>query len=159
MTPKVNPIPQGYHTLTPNLTVDDAAEALEFYRKAFGAEETVRMPGPNGRIMHAELRIGDSVLMLGEGMPEMGAKSPKGLGGTPVSFYVYVENVDAAWKRAVDAGAKAIMPLQDMFWGDRTGRLEDPFGHAWNLAQHVGDPTPEEMQRGQEEFFSKFQHA
>jgi PhnB protein len=159
MAPKVNPIPQGYHTVTPNLTVGDAAKALDFYRKAFGAEETVRMPGSNGRIMHAEFRLGDSVLMLGEGMPDMGVNNPKTLGGTPVSFYVYVENVDAAWKRAVDAGAKQIMPLQDMFWGDRTGRLEDPFGHAWNLAQHIGDPTPEEIQRGQEEFFSKAQHA
>jgi PhnB protein len=157
MTPKVNPVPQGYHTITPNLTVSEADKALDFYQKAFGAEETVRMPGPGGRIMHAELRIGDSVIMLHEEMPEMGSKSPKSYGGTPVGFYVYVENVDAAWKRAVDAGAKPTMPLQDMFWGDRTGRLEDPFGHAWNLAQHIGDPTPEEMERGQEAFFSKLQ--
>jgi uncharacterized glyoxalase superfamily protein PhnB len=113
------------------------------------------MPGPDGKTMHAELRVGDSVLMLGPEMPDFGSKGPRALGGTPVSFYVYVENVDAAWKRAVDAGAKPTMPLQDMFWGDRTGRLEDPFGHAWNLAQHVADPTPEEIQRGQEEFFSK----
>jgi PhnB protein len=155
MAPKVNPIPQGYHTLTPNLTVPEVDPALEFYRKAFGADEAVRMPGPDGKTMHAELRIGDSVLMLSPEMPDFGSKGPRALGGTPVSFYVYVENVDAAWKRAVDAGAKPTMPLQDMFWGDRTGRLEDPFGHAWNLAQHVADPTPEEIQRGQEEFFSK----
>jgi PhnB protein len=159
MPPKVNPIPQGYHTVTPNLVVQDGAKALEFYQKAFGAEETVRMPGPGGGIMHAEFRIGDSVIMLGEEMPDMGARSPKAYGGTPVRFYVYVENVDAAWKRAIDAGAKSVMPIQDMFWGDRTGRVEDPFGHLWNLAQHVGDPTPEEIQRGQEEFFSKFQTA
>lgn len=159
MAPKVNPVPQGYHTVTPNLVVEDAAKALDFYRKAFGAEETVRMPGPNGRIMHAEFRIGDSVLMLGEGMPDRAPNHPKALGGTPVSLYVYMDNVDAAWKRALDAGAKQIMPLQDMFWGDRTGWLEDPFGHAWSLAQHIADPTPEEIERGQEEFFSKAQHA
>jgi PhnB protein len=157
MTPKVNPIPQGYHTVTPNLTVRDVDQALEFYRAAFGADETVRMPGPDGKTMHAELRIKDSVLMLSPEMPDFGSKSPQTLGGTPTSFYVYVENVDAAWKRAVDAGAKPTMPLQDMFWGDRTGRLEDPFGHAWSLAQHIGDPTPEEIERGQEEFFSKHQ--
>jgi PhnB protein len=105
--------------------------------------------------MYAELRFGNSVLMLSPEMPDFGSKSPQTLAGTPASFYVYVENVDASWKRAVDAGAKPTMPLQDMFWGDRTGRLEDPFGHAWNLAQHVADPTPEEMQRAQDEFFSK----
>lgn len=132
---------------------------LEFYQKAFGAKETVRMPGPDGSIMHAEFRIGDSTIMLADEMPDMGAKSPKAYGGTPVRFYVYVENVDAAWKRAVDAGGKTIMPLQDMFWGDRTGCLEDPFGHLWNLAQHVSDPTPEEMRKGQEAFLSKFQTA
>jgi uncharacterized glyoxalase superfamily protein PhnB len=159
MAPKVNPIPQGYHTVTPNLAVHDATKALEFYRKAFGAEETVRMPGPDGKIMHAEFRIGDSVLMLGEEMPDMGSKSPKSLGGTPVKFYVYVEDVDASWKRALDAGANQVMPLQDMFWGDRTGCVEDPFGHQWMLAQHVGDPTPEEIQKGQEAFFSRFQTA
>jgi PhnB protein len=153
MTPKVNPIPQGYHTVTPNLVVQDGAKALEFYKKAFGAEERMRMPGPDGNILHAEFRIGDSIIMLGDEMPDM-AKSPKAYGGTPVRFYVYVENVDAAWKRAVDAGAKSVMPLQDMFWGDRTGCLEDPFGHLWNLAQHVSNPTPEEMQKGQEAFFS-----
>lgn len=152
---KVNPIPEGYHTVTPNLTVPDVDQALEFYRRAFGADETVRMPGPDGKTMHAELRFGDSALMLSPEMPDFGSKSPRMLGGTPTSFYVYVENVDEAWKRAVDAGARATMPLQDMFWGDRTGRVEDPFGHAWNLAQHVADPTPEEMQRAQEEFFSK----
>ncbi|HEY3013025.1 MAG TPA: VOC family protein [Gemmatimonadales bacterium] len=152
-----NPIPQGYHTVTPNIVVRDAPRALEFYRKAFGADETLRMPGPDGRIMHAEFRIGDSVMMLCDEMPDMAAKSPEAYGGSPVGFYVYVEDVDAAWKRAVDAGAKPTMPLQDMFWGDRTGRLEDPFGHVWNLAQHVADLTPEEIQRGQEEFFSKAQ--
>ena len=160
MAPKVNPIPQGYHTVTPSLVVQNGAKALEFYRKAFGAEETLRMPGPGGSIMHAEFRIGDSVIMLMDEMPNMGSsKSPKALGGTPVGFYVYVDDVDTAWKRAVDAGAKQVMPLQDMFWGDRTGCVEDPFGHKWNLAQHVGDPTPEEIQKGQEEFLLRFQNA
>ena len=159
MTAKVSPIPQGYHTVTPTLVVDEAARAIDFYQKALGAEETLRMPGPGGKIMHAEIRIGDSVIMLNDEMPEMGARSPKAYGGTPVRFYVYVDDVDAAWKRAVDAGARPVMPLQDMFWGDRTGCLEDPFGHLWNLAQHVGDPTPEEIQKGQEAFISKFQTA
>lgn len=150
-------VPQGYHTVTPNIVVNDAAEALEFYKEAFGAEETVRMPGPAGRIMHAEMRIGDSVVMIGEEMPDMGRNSPKKYGGSPVGFYVYVENVDAAWKRAVAAGAKTTMPLADMFWGDRTGTLEDPFGHSWSLAEHVKDLTPEEIDKGQEAFFAEMQ--
>jgi PhnB protein len=155
MAKNVNPIPQGYHTVTPNLIVQDAAAALDFYRRAFGADETVRMPGPGGKIMHAEFRIGNSVMMLAEEMPDMGSKSPRTLGGSPVSFYVYISDVDAAWKRATDAGAKEVMPVSDMFWGDRTGWLEDPFGHQWALAQHVADLSPEEIQRGQEEFFAK----
>jgi PhnB protein len=159
MAQKVDPVPQGYHTVTPSIVVHDGAKALEFYRKAFGAEEKMRMPGPDGNIMHAEFRIGDSVIMLGDEMPDMGAKSPKSYGGTPVKFYVYVVNVDVAWKRAIDAGAKQVVPLQDMFWGDRMGCVEDPFGHAWNLAQHVADPTPEEIRKGQEAFFSHFQTA
>jgi PhnB protein len=159
MAPRVSPIPQGYHTITPTLTVSDAGKALEFYPRAFGAEETLRMPGPGGKIMHAELRFGDSVFMLSEEFPEMGNKSPETLGGTSSSLYVYVPDVDAAWKRAVDAGAKPSFPPQDMFWGDRMGKLEDPFGHVWTLAQHVADPTPEEMEQGQEEFFSRFQSA
>ena len=159
MAPKINPKPQGYHTVTPSIVVRDAPKALEFYKKAFGADETMRMPGPDGSILHAEFRIGDSVIMLNDEMPAMGSKSPKAYGGTPVRFYVYVENVDAAWKRAIDAGAKQVTPLQDMFWGDRLGCVEDPFGHAWNLAQHVGDPTPEEIQKGQKAFFSSLQTA
>lgn len=151
----VKAIPDGYHTLTPNLVVRDAAEALNFYQKAFGAEELVRMPGAGGKIMHAEVKIGDSKLMLGEEMAEFGTKGPKSLGGTACSFYVYVHNVDAAWKRALDAGAKMVMPLDDMFWGDRTGRLEDPFGHHWVLAQHTKDVTPAEMKAGQAAFEAK----
>ena len=154
---KVKAIPEGYHAMTPNLVVTDGAQAIDFYRKAFGAEETVRMPGPSGGVLHAELRIGDSVFMLGEEMPDMGARSPKSYGGSPVSFYLYFEDVDSAWDRAVKAGGKALMPVTNMFWGDRMGKLEDPFGHSWALAQHVEDPTPEEMQKRQEEFFAQTQ--
>jgi PhnB protein len=151
----VKAIPAGYHTITPNLVIRDAAKAIDFYKKAFGAEEKMRMPAPDGKIMHAELKIGDSVVMLGEEMQGTGPRSPKGGSGSPVSFYVYVEKVDAAWKRALDAGATVQMPLQDMFWGDRTGQLEDPFGHRWSLAQHIKDMTPEEIKKGQEAFFKK----
>ncbi len=159
MATKVNAVPKGYHTITPNIVLREAPKAIDFYKKAFGAEEIMRLPGPDGKIMHAELRIGDSIVMLMEEMPEMGSKSPKAYGGSPVSFDVYVDKVDAAWKRAVDAGAKPVMPLADMFWGDRTGRLEDPFGHSWSLAQHVKDLTPEEIEKGQEAFFAQMQPA
>jgi PhnB protein len=157
--PKAQAIPKEYHTVTPSLVVAGAAKAIEFYKKALGAEEIMRFPGPDGKLMHAEIRVGDSVIMLGDEMPEQGGRSPKSYGGTPVSFFVYRENVDAEWKRAVDAGAKEVMPLQDMFWGDRTGCLEDPFGHRWWLAQHVQDLTREEIQRNAEAFFSQMQPA
>jgi len=159
MNPNVKPIPTGYHTMTANITVRDAAKAIDFYKKAFGAEEVMRMPAPGGKVMHAEMKIGDSRFMLADEMPEMGNKGPKSLGGTPVSFYVYVENVDSAWKRALGAGGKETMPLADMFWGDRTGRLEDPFGHAWVLAQHIKDVTPAEMKTAGEEFMAKMAGA
>ena len=155
MNPNVNPIPTGYHTITPNITVRDAAKAIDFYKKAFGAEEVMRMPAPGGKVMHAEMKLGNSHFMLADEMPEMGNKGPKSLGGTPISFYIYVENVDNAWKRALSAGGKETMPLADMFWGDRTGRLEDPFGHAWVLAQHIKDVTPAEMKTAGEEFMAK----
>ena len=148
-------IPQGYHTVTPSLMVAGAAKAIEFYKKAFGAEEVMRFPGPDGKLMHAEIRVGDSVIMLGDEMPEHGARGPKSIGGTPVSFFVYQDNVDAAWKRAKDAGATEIMPLIDQFWGDRAGCLEDPFGHHWWLAQHVEDLTPDEIKRKADAFFSQ----
>lgn len=157
MAKATQPVPRGYHTVTPSIVVAGAAKAIDFYRKALGAEEVMRFPGPGGTIMHAEIRVGDSVVMLADEMPEQGGRSPKSYGGTPVSFFVYKDNVDAAWKRAVDAGAKEIMPLQDMFWGDRTGCLEDPFGHRWWLAQHTQDLTPEEIQRNAAEFFSQMQ--
>jgi uncharacterized glyoxalase superfamily protein PhnB len=154
---KVKAIPEGYHTVTPSVIVDDGASAIDFYKRAFGARELMRMPGPDGRIMHAEIQIGDSRVMLSDEMPEMDVRSPKAYNGTPVGFYVYVENVDAAWQRALDAGAKQVSPLADMFWGDRTGRLQDPFGHKWTLSQHVQDLTPEQIEKGQEAFFAQMQ--
>jgi PhnB protein len=159
MAMKVKAVPEGYHTITPNLVVQDAPKAIDFYKKAFGAEELVRMPGPDGKVIHAEIKIGDSIVMLAEEMPDMGTRSPKAYGGSSVGFYFYVENVDALWKRAVEAGAKPIMPLMDMFWGDRTGRLEDPFGHSWSPAQHTRDLTPEEIKKGQDAFFAQMQTA
>jgi PhnB protein len=156
---KVDAVPPGYHTITPSLAIRNAERAIEFYKKAFGAEEQFRMPGPDGKLMHAELRIGNSIIMLGEEMPEWGARSPSMLGGSPVSFYLYVDDVDAFWNRAVAAGAKPTMPLSDMFWGDRMGKLEDPFGHVWAPAQHVKDMTPEELKQAQDAFFAQMQTA
>jgi uncharacterized glyoxalase superfamily protein PhnB len=159
MATKAQAIPQGYHTVTPSLVVAGAAKALDFYKKALEAEELMRFPGPDGSIMHAEIRIGDSRIMLGDEMPEHGGRGPKSYGGTPVAFFVYRENVDAAWKRAVDAGGKEIMPLADQFWGDRAGCFEDPFGHRWWLAQHVQDLTPDELKKAAESFFAQPQRA
>jgi uncharacterized glyoxalase superfamily protein PhnB len=159
MAPKAQAIPKGHHTVTPSIFVAGAAKAIDFYKKALGAEELMRFPAPDGTIMHAEIRIGDSIIMLGDEMPDQGGKGPKTIGGTPVSFFVYGENVDAAWKRAVDAGAKPIVPLADQFWGDRTGCLEDPFGHQWWLAQRIKDLTPEELRKNAESFFSQMQTA
>ncbi|MGH7581420.1 MAG: VOC family protein, partial [Gemmatimonadales bacterium] len=147
MAKKAQAIPKGHHTITPSLFVAGAAKAIEFYKKALGAVELTRFAGPDGSIMHAELRIGDSIIMLADEMPDQGGRGPKSIGGTPVSFFLYGEDVDGAWKRAVDAGAKPVVPLADQFWGDRTGCLEDPFGHQWWLAQHIQDLTPEELQK------------
>jgi PhnB protein len=152
---KVKAIPDGYHTVTPYLTVRGAAQALAFYRQAFGAEETFRMDGPDGKIAHAEFRIGGSVIMLGEENVDMGAHSPQSLNGTTAGVMVYTENVDQLFDRAVKAGAKALMPPTDMFWGDRYGNLIDPFGHKWSLATHVRDVTPEEMQKAQAEWMKQ----
>jgi PhnB protein len=142
------PIPDGYRTATPYLTIKGAAQAIEFYKRAFGAQEGGRMTGPDGKsVMHAEIRIGDSMLMLSDEFPQMGSRSPETLGGTTGSIFLYVPDVDTAFKRAVDAGAKAIMPPTDMFWGDRFGKLVDPFGHEWAMATHKEDLTPEEIRR------------
>jgi uncharacterized glyoxalase superfamily protein PhnB len=156
MAAKVKAIPDGYQTITPSIVVKDGAKAMDFYKKAFGAEEIMRMLGPSGKIMHAELKIGTSRVMLADEMPEMGCMAPTSPGATPVGFYVYVENADAAFKRAVDAGATVKMPPADMFWGDRLGAIIDPFGHQWSISQHIADPTPEEMKKGQAEFAAKF---
>ncbi len=159
MAKKAAAIPKGYHTVTPSLFVAGAAKAIDFYKKALGAEELMRFAGPDGKIMHAEIKVGDSIIMLADEMPEMGGRSPKSIGGTAVSFFVYGENVDAAWKQAVDAGAREVEPLANQFWGDRTGRLEDPFGHHWWLAQHIEDLTPEQIRKNAEAHFGQMQPA
>jgi PhnB protein len=147
MTSKPKPIPDGYHTATPYLIVKDAARAIEFYKKAFGATELVRMAQPDGKIGHAEIKIGDSPIMLADEFPEMGARSPQSLGGSPVSILLYVENVDAVFSQAVAAGAKVQRPVKDQFYGDRTGGVEDPFGHLWYIATHMEDVSPDEMRK------------
>jgi PhnB protein len=143
----VRPVPEGFHRVTPYLVIRDATRAIEFYKKAFGAVELMRLEGPGGTTAHAEVRIGDSIIMLGEELPEMGFRSPQTLGGTPVSLMVYVENCDAFAARAVAAGIGIKRPIQDQFYGDRSGQFEDPFGHVWTVATHKEDVSMEEMQR------------
>ena len=143
----VQPIPEGYPRVTPYLSVDGAGAAIDFYTTVLGATERVRMPAPDGKVGHAELMIGDSVIMLADEFPDMGAPSPRSLGGTPVTMNIYVEDVDAVYERAMQAGAKALGPVQDQFYGDRSGQFEDPFGHRWNVATHVEDVPPDEMAR------------
>ena len=143
----VKPIPDGYPQVTPYLCVDGAAAAIEFYSTVFGAKERMRMPAPDGRIGHAELQFGDSVVMLSDEYPDMGVKGPKSLGGTPVTLSVYVEDVDAVFGQAVQAGASALRQPENQFYGDRSGQFEDPFGHRWNVATHVEDVSPDEMAR------------
>jgi PhnB protein len=147
MSDKVKPIPEGYGGVTPYLIVNGAARAIEFYKQAFGAEETFRMEAPGGRVGHAEIKIGDSHVMLADEHPEMGARGPGAFGGSPISLVLYVEDVDAVVKRAVEAGAKLTRPVADQFYGDRTGGVKDPFGHAWYIATHVEDVTSEEMKK------------
>jgi PhnB protein len=151
MAGRVKPIPEGYNAVTPYLIVDGAAAAIEFYKKIFGAKEVMRMPAPGGRIGHAEVKIGDSVVMLADENPDMNARSPKAVGGSPISLLVYVEDVDKTVDRAVAAGAKLKRPVADQFYGDRTGGIEDPFGHQWYVATHIEDVSPEEMQKRSEE--------
>jgi PhnB protein len=143
----VKPIPDGYHTVTPYLVVQGASKALDFYKKAFGATELFRMPGPGGKVMHAEIKIGDSPVMLADEFPEMDARGPQALGGTPVGLMIYCEDVDAVFDRAVTAGAKVLRPVVDQFYGDRSGTLSDPFGHKWTIATHKEDVPMAEMQR------------
>jgi PhnB protein len=144
----VKPVPEGYSTVTPYLTLDDANAAIEFYKRAFGAEEKVRMPGPDGKIMHAELQIGNSMVMLSDYLPDMGGNpTAKILGGSPVNLMLYVENADEFYDRAVLAGAESTMPLADMFWGDRFGKVKDPYGLTWMISTHIEDVSPEEMDK------------
>jgi PhnB protein len=145
---KPKPIPDGHRTVTPYLTLEGAAQAIDFYERAFGAHEEGRMNSPDGTsVIHAEIRIGDSMVMLSDEFPGMGPRSPQALGGTTASIFLYVPDVDAAFKRGVDAGAKAVMPPTDMFWGDRFGKLVDPFGHQWAMATHKEDLSHEEIQK------------
>jgi len=141
------PIPDGYRTATPYLIVKGAAEAIEFYKRAFGATEMLRMADPQGKVGHAEIKIGDSVIMLADEHPAMGYRGPHSIGGSSVSILLYLEDVDAVFERAVKAGAKAQRPVMNQFYGDRSGTLEDPFGHVWTVATHVEDVAPEEMKR------------
>jgi PhnB protein len=143
----VSPVPAGYHTVTPYLIISGAARAIEYYKKAFGASEIMRHASPDGRVGHAEIKIGDTRLMLADEFPEMGVKSPSTIGGTPVGLCIYVPNVDALFNQAVAAGGKVERPLQDQFYGDRTGTLIDPFGHKWTIATHIEDVTPEELEK------------
>jgi PhnB protein len=154
MKPSQNPIPKGYHTVNPAITVRNAAEAIEFYKKALGAKERMRMQGPDGSISHAEIEIGDSVIFMGEEMPGMGNRSPQSLGGTTGSLYLYVEDVDKTFKQALQAGGKEKMAVQDMFWGDRYGQFVDPYGHTWGISTHTVDMTEEEIAEGAKAFYA-----
>jgi uncharacterized glyoxalase superfamily protein PhnB len=146
MSQSASPIPEGFHSITPHLFCENAAEALAFYERAFGAQEVGRMDGPGGKIMHAELRIGDSMLMLADAFPEYGSRGPRALQGTPVTIHMYVEDADAVWQRAIDAGATVEMPLEDAFWGDRYGQVVDPFGHKWSIATRQREMTQQQIE-------------
>jgi len=159
MKPSTQPVPPGFHTITPSLTVRNGAQAIEFYKKALGAEERMRMAGLDGKISHAELKIGDSIIFLTDENPAMGCKSPQTLGGTSSGFYLYVEDVDTAFQRAVGAGGKAKMPVTDMFWGDRLGSFDDPYGHTWTLSTHTQDMTEQELEEGAKAFYAQMAQA
>jgi len=153
----VKPIPDGYHSLTPFLTVRDAVRAIEFYKQAFGAIEKGVMKGPDGKVMHAELKIGDSLIMLSDEFPEFGALSPQSIGGSGMGLHIYLDGVDAAFDRAVKAGATVEMPVMDQFWGDRYGKLKDPFGHKWSIGTHIKDLSLDEIERGMDDAMAKAQ--
>ena len=150
----VKPNQEGYHSLSAGLDVEDASAAIDFYKQAFGAKERMRMDAPGGKIAHAELEIGDSLIMLSDPFPQSSTKPPKELGGTSVSVFLYVEDIDGVYKQAVDAGGTSVMEPDDMFWGDRFGSVQDPFGHSWTIATHVEDVSPAEMQKRSEEFMA-----
>ncbi len=152
-----NFIPEGYSTVTASITLGDTRKAIEFYKKVFNATERMMMPGPDGKIMHAEMQIGSSIVMMNDEC--MGQRSAASIGGSPISFYLYFENADAIFQKAIAAGGKAIMPVTEMFWGDKMGKFEDPFGVEWTVATHVKDLTPEQMMKGQEEFMKQFAGA
>ena len=159
---KIKAIPDGMHTVTPHLICAGASDAIEFYKKAFNATETSRLPGPDGRLMHASIRIGDSAVMLTDEMPEHGALGPKSLNGSSVTIHLYVDDADAFAAQAIQAGAKSTMQVREMFWGDRYGQIEDPFGHRWSIGTHVRDVTPAEMQQAMHAMSSgqqKTEHA
>lgn len=147
MSEKVKAVPEGYHSVTPYLCVSDAARAIEFYKEAFGATERMRMEAPGGKIGHAEIQVGDSIIALADEYPEMNFRSPQTLGGPSSQFMIYVEDVDARFEQAVAAGAKVVKPVKDEFYGDRSGSVEDPFGHRWYISTHIEDVTREEMER------------
>lgn len=146
MSQPVSPIPEGFHSITPHLVCEGAADALAFYQRAFGAVEVGRMDGPDGKIMHAEMRIGNSMIMLADAFPEYGSRGPRALQGTPVTIHLYVEDADAVWERALAAGATVQMPLEDAFWGDRYGQVVDPYGHQWSIATHQRDLIPQQIE-------------
>jgi len=152
----VKPVPDGYHTITPALTIRDAERAIEFYKQAFGAKQRGGVArGPDGKVMHAELTIGDSVIMMTDENPAYGVLSPQSTGGSSVQLHIYLDNVDEAFDRAVKAGATVTMPVADQFWGDRYGQLKDPFGHKWSIATHIADLSEDEMKRGMDEMMAK----
>jgi len=150
------PIPEGFHSVTPMFMFKDCRKAIDFYKAAFGAQERHAMPGPGGQgVMHAEVQVGDSIIMMGDENLQETCKSAESMGGSPISFYLYVENVDASFRRAVEAGATVRMEVQEMFWGDRAGSVQDPFGYNWMLATHTRDPSPEEIREGANALFEK----
>jgi PhnB protein len=157
MAKAASPVPQGYHTITPQLTLEDAAQTIDWYKRALGAEELSRSLGPDGKVMHAELKIGDSRFMVNDPMP--GSKGPKAYGGSPASMWLFVENSDALFKRAVDAGGTVQMPMEDQFWGDRAGAFADPSGYTWWIATRKEEFTPDEMKQRAEEFFKQMASA
>ena len=148
------PIPDGFHTATPSIVVNSSNDAIEFYKKAFGANEIYRFPAPDGKIMHAMIQIGDSYIMMNDEFPGMGARAPGTIGGTPVTIHLFVEDADKIFNQAVAAGATITMPIMDAFWGDRFGTVTDPYGHSWAIATHQKDMSPEEMKKASEEFFA-----
>lgn len=156
----VKPIPEGYHSVTPMFMFKDCRKAIEFYKNAFGAQERYVMPGPDGNgVMHAEIMVGNSIIMMGDEMPMEHCKSAETMGGSPISFYIYVDNVDAAFRRAVEAGAKPQMQVEEMFWGDRAGSVVDPFGYNWMLATHTRDLSDEEIREGAKEAFAQMSRS